>query len=173
MTIVWWQLLPIKDLLNIWNHFISIFSLTTPGRIAMHERALPRERTYSLLWADTTNLGQATVNITILTQIPSHAILSALLQYQEKLMAFFEYALLGTYLPLLPFSSWMLYIHKSSPSSKKLHVLRYWVAQWLSGCLGLKAWSQSPRIESHIGVPAWSLLLSLPVSLPFSLSWIN
>ena len=31
-------------------------------------------------------------------------------------------------------------------------------------------WSWRPWIESHIGLPAWSLLLPLPVSLPLSLS---
>ena len=30
-----------------------------------------------------------------------------------------------------------------------------------------------PGIGSHIGLPAWSLLLSLPVSLPLSLSLMN
>ena len=65
----------------------------------MHKRTLPRERNYSLLPADTPNWGQATVNITILTLIPSHAILSALFQSQEKHMAFFECTLLGAYLP--------------------------------------------------------------------------
>ena len=49
------------------------------------------------------------------------------------------------------------------------------VAQWLSICLGLRLWSWGPGIESCIGLSAWSLLLLLPVSLPFSvcLSWIN
>ena len=31
-------------------------------------------------------------------------------------------------------------------------------------------WSWRPRIESHIGLPAWGLLLPLPVSLPLSFS---
>ena len=50
---------------------------------------------------------------------------------------------------------------------------------WLSGwvCLWLRAWSRSPGIKSHIGLPAWSLLLFLPMSLPLSLcvshEWIN
>ena len=53
-----------------------------------------------------------------------------------------------------------------------------WVAQQISGCLLRPgAWSWSPGIESHIGLPEWSLLLPLPVSLPLSLSlclsWIN
>ena len=30
-----------------------------------------------------------------------------------------------------------------------------------------------PRIESHIRLPAWSLLLPLPVTLPLSLSLMN
>ena len=37
-----------------------------------------------------------------------------------------------------------------------------WVAQWLSVCLWPRVWSWSPRIESHIGLPTWSLPLSLP-----------
>ena len=44
-----------------------------------------------------------------------------------------------------------------------------WVAQWLSICLWLRSRSQSPGIESHIGLPAWGLFLPLPVSLPLSL----
>ena len=41
-----------------------------------------------------------------------------------------------------------------------------WVAQWLCASLRPRAWSWSPGIESHVGLPAWSLLLPLPVSLP-------
>ena len=48
-----------------------------------------------------------------------------------------------------------------------------WVAQWLSLCLWLKAGPWGPGIESHIGLPAWSLLLPLPVSLPLSVSLMN
>ena len=50
-----------------------------------------------------------------------------------------------------------------------------WKVQQLSTCLWPRAWSWSPGIQSHIGVPAWSLFLPLPVSLPLSLclSWIN
>ena len=44
-----------------------------------------------------------------------------------------------------------------------------WVAQWLSLCLQPRAWSWSPRIESHVGLLAWSLLLPLLVSLLLSL----
>ena len=44
-----------------------------------------------------------------------------------------------------------------------------------------RAWSWRPRIESHVGLPAWSPLLPLPVSLPLALSfslslcpsWVN
>ena len=45
-----------------------------------------------------------------------------------------------------------------------------WVAQWFSACLWPRVRSWSPWIESHIELPAWSLLLPLPVSLPLSLS---
>ena len=48
-----------------------------------------------------------------------------------------------------------------------------WVAQWLSICLLLRAWSWSSRIESHNGLLAWSLLLPLLVSVSLCLSWIN
>ena len=41
-----------------------------------------------------------------------------------------------------------------------------WVAQQLSACLRPRARSWSPGINSHIGLPAWSLFLSLPMSLP-------
>ena len=43
---------------------------------------------------------------------------------------------------------------------------------WLSGlapALGPGRDPGVPRIESHVGLPAWSLLLPLPVSLPLSL----
>ena len=43
-----------------------------------------------------------------------------------------------------------------------------WVAQRLSVCLQLRAWSPSSRIESHIRLPAWSPLLPLSMSLPLS-----
>ena len=50
-----------------------------------------------------------------------------------------------------------------------------WVAQQLSICLWLRAWSWSPGIEFHIGLPEWSLLLPLPVcvSLSLSVSFMN
>ena len=48
-----------------------------------------------------------------------------------------------------------------------------WMAQWLSLCLPLRSWSWSPVIKSHIRVPAGSLLLPLPVSLPLSVSLMN
>ena len=43
---------------------------------------------------------------------------------------------------------------------------------WLSGLAPPSAQGVilETRIESHIGLPAWSLLLPLPVSLPLSLS---
>ena len=43
-----------------------------------------------------------------------------------------------------------------------------WVAQWLSVCLWLRAWSWGPGIEPPVGLPAGSLLHPLPVSLPLS-----
>ena len=48
-----------------------------------------------------------------------------------------------------------------------------WVVQWLSVCLQLKAWPRGPEIKSHTGLPAWSLLLPLPVSLPLSVPLMN
>ena len=45
-----------------------------------------------------------------------------------------------------------------------------WVAQRFSACLWPRARSWRLGIESHVGLPAWSLLLPLPVSLPLSLS---
>ena len=44
------------------------------------------------------------------------------------------------------------------------------VAQQLSVCLWLRSRSWRPGIESRVGLPAWSLLLPPPVSLPLSLS---
>ena len=46
-------------------------------------------------------------------------------------------------------------------------------AQWLSICPWPGARSWRPGIESPIGLPAWSLLLPLPVSLPLSVSLMN
>ena len=43
------------------------------------------------------------------------------------------------------------------------------VAQWLGAYLQLRAWPRGPGIESHVGLPARSLLLPLPESLPLSL----
>ena len=48
-----------------------------------------------------------------------------------------------------------------------------WVAQWFGACLWPRAQSWSPGINSHIGLPAWSLLLPLPLSLSLSLSTTN
>ena len=45
-----------------------------------------------------------------------------------------------------------------------------WVAQRFGACLWPRARSWSPGIESHVRLPAWSLLLPPPVSLPLSLS---
>ena len=45
-----------------------------------------------------------------------------------------------------------------------------WVAQWLSICVRLRAWSWSPKIESWIGFPVSSLLLPLLVSLSIYIS---
>ena len=45
-----------------------------------------------------------------------------------------------------------------------------WVAQWFGTCLWPRARSWSPGIESRFGLPAWSLLLPLPVFLCFCLS---
>ena len=54
----------------------------------------------------------------------------------------------------------------------RIHILQdTWVAQRLSICLQPRAWSWSPGIESHVGLPAWSLLFPLPLSV--CLSWIN
>ena len=41
-----------------------------------------------------------------------------------------------------------------------------WVAQWLSVCLQLRSWSKDLEIKSYIRLPAGSLLLPLPMSLP-------
>ena len=45
-----------------------------------------------------------------------------------------------------------------------------WVAQGFDSCLWPRARSWNPGIESHVKLPAWSLLLPLPASLPLSLS---
>ena len=48
------------------------------------------------------------------------------------------------------------------------------VAQWLRVCLWLRSWSPwGPGIKSHNGLPAWSLLLPLPMSLPLYVSLMN
>ena len=45
-----------------------------------------------------------------------------------------------------------------------------WVAQRFRACLQPRVWSWGPGIESHVGLPAWSLLLPLPVSLSVCVS---
>ena len=55
--------------------------------------------------------------------------------------------------------------------SKKLRDA--WVAQQLSVCLWLRAWSLGPRIKSRIRLPAWNPFLPLPVFLPLSVSLMN
>ena len=76
-------------------------------------------------------------------------------------------------------SSFILYFGNAGPAWIVQHLLGWynsicvfrnaWVAQWLSICLWLWAWSQGPRIESPIG----SLLLPLPMSLSLSVSLMN
>ena len=44
-----------------------------------------------------------------------------------------------------------------------------WVAQWCSTCLQPRVWAWSPSIGSCIRLPAWSLLLPLPLCLSVSL----
>ena len=51
----------------------------------------------------------------------------------------------------------------------ELHHRGTWVAQWLDVCLWLKSWSRVPGIKFRISLPTESLLLPLPMSLPFSL----
>ena len=45
-----------------------------------------------------------------------------------------------------------------------------WVAQWFGACLWPRARSWRPGIESHIRLPAWSLILPLPITLPLCVS---
>ena len=52
-------------------------------------------------------------------------------------------------------------------------MLELGIPGWLSGlapAFGPGRGSWSPRIESRVGLLAWSLLLPLPVALPLSLS---
>ena len=56
----------------------------------------------------------------------------------------------------------------ASDALKVKHGEDPWVAQRFSACFRLRVQSWSPRIESRVRVPAWSLLLPLPVSLPLS-----
>ena len=48
--------------------------------------------------------------------------------------------------------------------------LEFWAAPVALGRLQPRVGSWRPGIESHIGLPTWSLLLPLPVSLPLSVS---
>ena len=66
--------------------------------------------------------------------------------------------------PLLAF--WVIFFHSFSYKTKMRDP---WVAQRFGACLWPRARSWRPGIESHVGLPAWSLLLPLPVSLPLSL----
>ena len=58
-----------------------------------------------------------------------------------------------------------LFILTSGIYFKIHHLGNPWVAQRFSACLWPRRRSWSPGIESRIGLPAWSLLLSLPLSL--------
>ena len=53
---------------------------------------------------------------------------------------------------------------------KKLNFLGCLVAQWLRVCLWVRALSRGAGMESPNRLPARSLLLPLPISLPFFLS---
>ena len=55
---------------------------------------------------------------------------------------------------------------------KLLVVVDPWVDQRFGACLWPRACCWSPGVESHVRLPAWSLLLPLPVSLPLSL-WVS
>ena len=60
--------------------------------------------------------------------------------------------------------------NKKEMGSLKLQLRDPWVAQRFSACLWPRARSWRPGIESLVGLPAWSLLLPLPVSASLSLS---
>ena len=52
-----------------------------------------------------------------------------------------------------------LYFLWCCPTDRKQKERATWVAQWLSVCLWPRSWPRGPEIESHIGLPAGSLLL--------------
>ena len=60
----------------------------------------------------------------------------------------------------------LLTLRVVSPSLRNPDLGDPWVAQQFSACLRLGAWLvlESREIESLIGLPAWSLLLPLPMS---------
>ena len=70
--------------------------------------------------------------------------------------------------------SWEIYFYSKWQYTRiKIGILGTWVAQWLSVCLWLRWWSWGPGIKSHIGLPIRTLLFSLPMSLPLSVSLMN
>ena len=65
------------------------------------------------------------------------------------------------------FSLWEVLNYKFNLKTNKQGSLGYSVVQHLPSAWGMIL---EPWIQSHIGLPAWSLLLPLSVSLPLSLS---
>ena len=116
-----------------------------------------------------------------------NSIFISLLTFRYASLHYFLEVFLGFAIHILTFVEYTKYTQQSSHAlhSHYIHVTNFcfkwsytrdtWLAQQLSVCLWLRAWSWSPGIKSHIRLPAWSLLLPLPMSLPLSLcvSWIN
>ena len=90
-------------------------------------------------------------------------IISSLTGWKNK-SSYNTHKLIQKYMVSVLKNTWMF--------SKKNWYWDAWVAQWLSICLQLRVWSQGPGIESHIMLPAWSLL-PLPMSLPLFVSFMN
>ena len=63
-----------------------------------------------------------------------------------------------------PLCSCCLFLQINKVFLKKLFA-DPWVVQQFSACLWPRAQSWRPGMESHVGLPAWSLLLPLPLSL--------
>ena len=83
--------------------------------------------------------------------------------YFAEFFANASHFIIATTLLSSPFKNW----------SQKTFWRDPWVVQRFSACLWPRAQSWRPGIESHVRLPAGSLLLPLPVSLPLSVSLIN
>ena len=111
----------------------------------------------------------------------AYPILSFLLCNERTLSEASPFSLQLLHLLLLPLSvfslppPWFLLLFSEKLVSAfnsllwRLEIWHWGMPGWLSGWASAFGSRHDPGIETYIGLPAWSLLLLLPVSLPISL----